>query len=277
MAIIPALVPREDLLNSIALSSASMNFTRIAGPAMGGFLLATLGGEGNFLFQAIFYGVMVLMIFAMRVPELPRDDTAEPKGFWEGMMEGMRYVRQHEAVLPLLALGVITLTLTMPLQSLLPIFAGEVYDVGPKGLGIMMSFAGLGAMLGTLAVASMGDLKRKGQVFLTCFAAMGVWLAIFGLTPWLPLAIVFLMILSVFQMVFMTIHQTLLQTASTDEVRGRVFSINMMTYGVMPFGTFAAGGVAEVIGAPATMVIMGILVTALALISLARFNIIREL
>ncbi len=277
MAIVPALVPREELMNSIALSSASMNFTRIAGPALGGLLLATMGGGGNFSVQAIFYGVMVLMILTMKVPERPDLGQAQTSSFWNGMMEGVRYVRKNEVVLALLALGVTTLTLTMPLQSLLPVFAGEVYDIGPGGLGIMMSFAGLGAFVGTLTVASIGDIKRKGHVFLTCFAAMGIWLVIFGLTPWLPLAIVFLMILSVFQMTFMTIHQTLLQTAVTDEVRGRVFSINMMTFGIMPLGTFAAGGAAEVIGAPATMAIMGVIITILAVVSFARLKVIREL
>jgi predicted MFS family arabinose efflux permease len=277
MAIVPALVPKEELMNSIALSSASMNFTRIAGPALGGLLLATMGGGGNFSVQAIFYGVMVMMILTMNVPERADLGHARTSSFWHGMMEGVSYVRKNQVVLALLALGVTTLTLTMPLQSLLPVFAGEVYDIGPGGLGIMMSFAGLGAFIGTLTVASLGDIKRKGQIFLTCFAAMGVWLVIFGLTPWLPLAIVFLMILSVFQMTFMTIHQTLLQTAVSDEVRGRVFSINMMTFGIMPLGTFAAGGAAEVIGAPATMAIMGVIITVLAAFSFARLRVIREL
>ena len=276
-SLVPALVPRHELLNAIALSSAAFNITRFLGPAAGGFLLKALGGGGNFMVQVGFYAIVVLLIAAMRVPAVPDGAQGRAANAWKSMIEGLRYVRTNSTVMTLLILALVPMLLGMPYQSLLPIFAGDVYDIGPGGLGILIALSGLGSFLATLVVASAGDFRRKGLVQLSALAMFGVALALFGQTPWLALAIVFLMLVGAFQMTYMTINQTLLQTSITDDVRGRVMSIYMLDAGMVPAGSFAAGAIARFFGAPTTVTIMGALIAGIAVLAMIRLKEFRNL
>lgn len=275
-SIVPALVPREDLLNALALSSAAFNITRTIGPAIGGFLLAALGGGGNFLVQVGCYAVVLVTIAAMRVPAVAMDSAGRSGSAWRSMLDGFRYVRTSPAVLMLLTLGLVPMLLGMPYQSLLPIFAADIYHLGASGLGILIGFAGLGSVVATFAVAGARDLRRRGLVQLLALCALGVMLALYGQVAWLPLALLVLMGVGAAQMTYSTLNQTQLQTTISDDVRGRVMSLYMLNVGLVPAGSFAAGGVAELIGAPATVTAMGVIITAIGLVALVRAKDMRE-
>jgi MFS family permease len=274
-SIVPALVPREDLLNALALSSAAFNITRTVGPAVGGFLLAALGGGGNFLVQAACYAVVLATIAAMRVPAVPAGAGGRAATAWQSLLDGFRYVRASPLVLALLALGLVPMLLGMPYQSLLPIFAAEIYHMGAGGLGVLIGFAGLGSVLATFAVAAAGDIPRKGLVQLGALGALGLTLALYGQIPWPAPAVVVLLGVGAAQMGYSTLNQTQLQTVISDDMRGRVMSLYMLNVGLVPAGSFAAGAVAEVIGAPATVTGMGALITGIALFAALRFRDLR--
>ena len=278
-ALVPVLVPRHDLMNAIALTSATFNIARVIGPATGGVLLATMGGGGNFLVQVGLYAVVVGLVAMMRVPAVPTAPTEHGRGasMWESLLEGFRYIRGNRLVVTLLLLSLVTMLVGMPYQSLLPVFAKDIHHIGSGGLGLLMACAGLGSIVATLAVAGAGDFRRKGRVQLLALGATGVALALFSQMTWLPLAIVFLMVAGGCQMLGMTINQTLLQGAITDDMRGRVSSVHMLDAGLMPLGSLAAGGIAEVIGAPATVTLMGAALAAVAARALARLRILRDL
>ena len=278
-ALVPVLVPRQDLMNAIALTSATFNIARVIGPATGGVLLATLGSGGNFLVQVGMYAAVVGLVAAMRVPVLPAVQTEPGRGtsMWESLLEGFLYIRGNRLVVTLLLLSLVTMLLGMPYQSLLPIFAEEIHHIGSGGLGLLMACAGLGSIVATLAIAGAGDLPRKGRVQLLALGATGVALALFSQMTWLPLTILFLMLVGGCQMLGMTINQTLLQTAITDEMRGRVSSVHMLDAGLMPLGSLAAGSIAEVIGAPATVTLMGAALAGVAALALVRLKILRDL
>jgi predicted MFS family arabinose efflux permease len=114
------------------------------------------------------------------------------------------------------------------------------------------------------------------MVMAFCLAAMGLALVFFSQAPWLALAIVFLMIVNMFQVTFVTLNQTVLQATITDDMRGRVASLHMLEYGLIPAGAFAAGGAAEVIGAPNTISIMGGIVTLIAIVTILRARTLRQ-
>ncbi len=274
-SLVPALVPREDLLNAIALSSTAFNLTRTIGPAIGGVLLATLGGGGNFLVQTACYAAVLVTIAAMRVPAVPDGAAGRATTAWGSIKEGMRYVRATPLVVTLLVLGLVPMMLGMPYQSLLPIFAADIYHIGAGGLGLLIGFGGLGSFLATLVVAGAGDFPRKGLVQLLALGALGVTLALYGQIPWLPLAVVVLVGVGAAQMTYSTINQTQLQTAITDDMRGRVMSLYMLNVGLVPAGSFAAGAVAELIGAPATVTGMGAVIAAIAVVAMIRLKDLR--
>jgi MFS transporter, DHA1 family, staphyloferrin A biosynthesis exporter len=276
-SLVSSLVPREDVLNAVALSSAAFNLTRMIGPAAGGLLLATVGGGGNFLVQAGCYALVVGMVYAMRVPALPPREDGRSESMWQSMAEGVRYVGRTPLLLTLLLLALVPMTLGMPYQSLLPIFAADVYGIGAGGLGFLIAIAGVGSFIATLWVAGAGDLRRRGLVQLIALGGMGLALVLFSRSGWLPLAVVFLLILGACQMAYMTINQTLLQTTAPESMRGRVMSLYMLNVGLVPAGSFAAGAVAEFAGAPATLTLMGILIAGIAVLALLRLPALRGL
>jgi MFS family permease len=277
-ALVPALVPRAELMNAIALSSATFNIARVIGPAIGGLLLATVGGGGNFLVQAGMYAVVIGLVATMRVPPVSAAESrrAGETGVWASLLEGLRYIRGNRLVVTLLLLSLVTMLVGMPYQSLLPVFAKDVHQIGSGGLGLLMACSGVGAIAGTLAIAGAGDFPYKGRVQLLALGATGVALALFGQASWLPLALVFLILTGGCQMMGMTLNQTLLQTSITDEMRGRVSSVHMLDAGLMPLGSLAAGGLAEALGAPAAVTVMGMVLAGIAALALLRLPILRQ-
>jgi MFS family permease len=276
-SIVPALVPRTDLLNAVALSSVAFNITRTVGPAIGGLLLAAIGGGGTFLVQAVLYAGVLAMTAAMRVPVLAEPAGGRATSAWGSMVEGFRYIRATPVVGALLVVGLVPMLLGMPYQSLLPIFAADVYDIGPGGLGILIGFGGLGSFVVTLIVASAGDFPHKGLVQLLALAALGVTLVLYSQITWLPLALVVLMAVGAAQMGYNTLNQTQLQTLTADAMRGRVMSVYMLNVGLVPAGSFAAGAVAALVGAPMTVAMMGVLITAIAVLAFVRVPSLRTL
>lgn len=269
-SLVPALVPRENLLNAIALSSAAFNITRTVGPALGGVLLATVGAGGNFVVQAACYAVVLVTIAAMRVPEIPEPEPGKRTSAWGSMLEGFRYVRASRFVVTLLVLGLVPLTLGMPYQSLLPIFAADVYGIGASGLGLLLGVAGLGSFAATVVVAGAGDFRRKGLVQLVALGMLGVTLALYGQITWLPAALLILILVGGAQMAYSTINQSQLQTEISDEMRGRVMSLYMLNVGLVPAGSFAAGAVAELAGVSVTVTATGIIIVMITVFAAVR-------
>lgn len=275
-AVIPTLVPEKEMMSAMALMMSALNFTRLIGPAIGGILLATLGGGGNFTVQAVLYAAVILMIVTMRIPPVPQAESNRDKSVLGSTIEGLRYVKRNDLVMGLLVLMLVPMTLAMPYMSLLAIFAKDVYHIGETGLGILLSFGGLGSLVGTLALASAGNIKNKGLLMMLTLTGMGATLIMFSWAPWLPLAIVFLMLTSAFQVTFLTVNQAVLQASISDDMRGRIASLYMLQYGFIPLGTLAAGAMADFIGTPVAIAIMGATVTAIGLIALSRNRTLRQ-
>jgi MFS family permease len=274
---VPSLVPREDLTNAMALVSAANNATRLIGPAAGGFLIAALGVAGNFLVQTVLYGVVVLTITALQYRPLPESGPLrKAPPMWTSMLDGFKYVRGNREVWVLLVLALVPMTLLLPYISLLPIYAGRVFDIGPGGLGVLLAVAGLGSLMANLFVASAREMRRKGLIQLVALGVTGLTLVFFSRATWLPLALVLLVVMGAAQMTYFTINQTVLQIATREDMRGRVMSLYMLNAGLIPLGSFVAGTLAAFIGAPMTLTIMGAAAAGMAALAAVRFKDLRE-
>ena len=276
-SVLPSLVPRAELLNAVSISSAAFNITRTVGPAIGGLLLATLGGGGTFLVQSVLYAVVLAMTAAMHIPPLAPSPTGNGGTAWQSIQEGVRYVRATPVVASLLLLGLVPMLLGMPYQSLMPIFAADIYRIGPGGLGVLTGVAGFGSVMATVVIAGLGDFPRRGLVQILCLAAFGVTLLLFSQVTWLPLALAVLVGVGAAQFGYNALNQTQLQTAIVDHMRGRVMSLYMLNVGLVPAGSLAAGLLADALGAPATLALMGSLIAGIATLALARAGNIRRL
>ena len=267
-ALIPDVVPRAELMNAVALNSAAFNFTKIIGPSVGGVLIVLFGLAGNFYIQSATYLFVMWMIYRMHIPERVRD--ANRSSVLSNLREGIRYVWSEPVVFSILATAMIPRLFAMPYQALMPIFQKDVLQVGADGLGMMMAAPGLGAMLVMLSVAHFANrVNRPGLLMIAALVLQGAFLILFALMRTLPLALLTLVVVGGFQVLFMSISNMVLHMTVPDQLRGRVMSIYMLDRGITPAGALMAGVSAHFIGAPYTVVGMGAMVLALAAVVVA--------
>jgi MFS transporter, DHA1 family, staphyloferrin A biosynthesis exporter len=267
-SVVPGLVPKHELMNALALNSAGFNITRIAGPAVGGFMLDHLGGGENFTLQSVFYVGVILMVMPMAIPALMRRGPVV--SVRENLTEGIKYVLRHKQLRVQLALAFVPTVLAFPYMALMPIFAAEVLGKGAGGLGLMGTAVGVGAVIGTLTMATLTNVQHKGYVMLGAVFLLGASLMLFALSRNFELTLVILAVTGAAQMVYLTTNQTILQMAVSDDLRGRVMGVYMLSQGMMPLGGLLGGGLAEVIGAPSAVLIMGAGVCLMALLFLTK-------
>ncbi len=290
-AIVPNLVPREQITNAVALSSSAFNLTRLVGPIAAGFIIAGVGVEGAFAAKGVAYVGVIGMIVLMKVPAIsPR---ARRGSILANLAGGFSYVKSNTIVLTLLLIALIPMLVSMPyVMTFMPVFADEVYGIGPEGMGLLYTAAGIGSLGGTLTVASLGNFSRKGLLLLLSGVGMGVMLVLFGSASWmpvgglmralfgsestLPLTLLVLVGVGFPQMFTMSLTQTLLQMSITDEVRGRVMSIYMLDRALTPLGSLFAGTMGRQYGAPQAVVIGGILTAVLGVAALVFLPTIRN-
>jgi MFS family permease len=275
-SMIPSLVPKADLANAIALNSGGFNLMKIVGPAIGGALIALFGPGGNFFVQALAYVGVLMMIYWMQVPPTPAQ--ARRSSAMANLKEGFAYVWSTPAVLALMTLAYVPRVFAVPYQTLMPVFQKDVLGVGPEGLGLLMAAPGVGAVLAVLILASVSSrMRRQGILLVTSIVILGLCLMLFSRITYFPLALLSLVAVGVFQMLFLASTNTILQLIVPDELRGRVMSLYMLDRGFMPAGALFAGVAAHLIGAPATVATMGAIVIVLSLLVAWRAPAIRAL
>ena len=268
-SIVPHLVPPKDLMNAIALNSAGFNITRIVGPSLAGLLIAGVGIGGNFYLQALAYVGVAAMIRQMNIPPIPR--ASREVSPWRHLAEGARYVWHHPTLRVQMSLALIPVVLALPYISLMPVFAKDVLHVGPAGFGVLSAAPGVGALIGTLTIASLGNVRRKGLVLFVALIGLGASLILFSESRSFPLSLALLVLVGGFQMTYMATNQTLLQMSMSDEFRGRAMGIYMLNQGLLPLGSLFAGTLAGLTSAPFAVSVMGgsvLLLTSLAFLTM---------
>ena len=275
-SMIPSFVPKKELANAIALNSGGFNLMKIINPAVNNAMIALFGAGGNFFVQAVAYIGVLVMIYLMHVPPTPAE--ARRSSALTNLKEGFSYVWSTPAVLALMILAYVPRVFAVPYQTLMPVFQKDVLEVGPEGLGLLMAAPGVGAVTAVLILASVANrVRRQGLFLVGSIVILGFLLILFSQIKSFPLALISLVAVGVFQMLFLASTNTLLQLIVPDQLRGRVMSLYMLDRGFMPAGALFAGVAAHFIGAPSTVAMMGVVVVILALIVAWRVPAIRTL
>jgi MFS family permease len=251
---IAEIVDQETLLNASSLSSVAMSLMGIVGAPVAGVLLERIGVAAVYFLQVPLYGLIVF--FLLHLPVTPPSDRKRGSVLLE-LVEGLRYVRARAMVVILLVMSLSRVLLAMPYQTFLPVFAEDVFEMGAAGLGLLQSAVGVGAMVASLWVASLGDFRRKGGLLLGAGLVLGGSLLFFARAPSYYLALAALILVGAAGNVCMVANFTLLQTVVSDEVRGRVLSMAMWLWGFSPLGTVPAGALADRWGAPMAVALQG--------------------
>ncbi len=263
-AILSETVPEKSLMNAISLNNSGMNLTRIIGPALAGFLILYIGTHGVFFIVGgiyIFSVISTLMIDAGRTPA-----SSSRNGVGGDIKEGLAYVVADPGRKGLVILMLITTLFGFSFWGLLPAWAREALNVQSGGLGILMTIMGVGALFGTLGLAALPNLvQRRGLLLLGFTIIWGIALALFSqMTSYLE-TIPFLLLIGVVSAVHMSLGMTMLQTLAAPQMRGRMMSIGMMTFGAMPLSSVPFGILAEQVGTPNSLLLSGALLSVVAL------------
>ena len=260
-------VPRRNLVNAFALNALAFNSTRLVVPTVAGLMLVWVGPGRTLLLGTALYLAGALTAMGMRLtPSQGRDGS--PSTAVTKLVEAARYVLSEPLVLLVLGLGVLQLLIVMPfVHGLLPVYASEVFRMGPAGLGLMMSAVGAGAVLGAIALATLGEVARKGR-FLVVAVSLNA-LAMIALSrsgtalPPIPV----LLVLGAGMGIQFSIGGAFVLGMTPGYLRGRVAALSMMTFGLFPVGALLSGGLAEVLDAPsATLIGAGALIATLAVL-----------
>jgi MFS family permease len=254
-AAIPSLVPRELLMNAMSLGSSAMNATRILAPAVGGLLIEPIGVGGGFAVLTALYGLAV--VFSFGLPRMPAAERDAKVTFFSDFAGGFSFIRSNKLVLGLLLMSTVPVVFMMPYQTLLPVFSEDVWHVGANGLGVLQAMSGVGGLIGGLIVANMDRHPQKGRVMFLSAIFTGVFLIAFALSPSFSIALPMLAAVGLASMIFMTVNNTVITSVIPDHVRGRVMSVMMMSFGLMPLGAVPASIAAEYIGTPTVVAIGG--------------------
>jgi MFS family permease len=267
-ALIFELVGENTLMNAIALNAAAMNFIRLAAPAFAGFFIAFWSVESVYYIMTALYAIGFM--FAMRLPRTGKDRLRESSTIQE-LTEGLRYIRHNDNVLALLVLTLLATILSMPYLFLLPMFTRDIFlvDVSIFGRltswpligsmllalgessarqGLLISVSGLGALAGSLVVASMSSRKR-GLIYLLSLLLTAVSLVAFSATGSYLLALIIFVTMGLGQAGRLSLSNTLLLAHTDDTHQGRVMSVYMMNWGITMVGVFFVSILADHVGA----------------------------
>ncbi len=263
-ALVSDVVPVDKLMNAVSLNNSGMNLSRIIGPAIAGILIVYIDTAGTFyLISACYLGA----VLSMAMLKTDRNQTGRGvNSIMEDIRAGLSYAAGDQAILGLIIILFVPALFGFPFTALLPAWARESLDAQSDVLGMLMMAMGIGALTGSLILASMKNLARRGVFLLILGISWGVVLTLFSQVTSYGSAIFLLSLLGLLSAVFMSLNMTLLQTYVTSDMRGRIMSISMMTFGAMPLGAVPFGALAEEIGTPNALSLSGLLLTAFTLI-----------
>lgn len=258
-AIIPQIVRREHLFNAFAICMLTSSSTRLVVPAAAGLLIIFIGPGATLLAGALMYLTASVIVITIHIQTATADQT-QPRSIVKDFFDGVRYVQGDPILFPVILLGAATYTLMVPaVHGLMPVYASEVFNVGPAGLGLMTSALGLGATLGSLFLASISEIKYKGRFMIGCLLLMVLAALSFSHISVLIVTLPFLVLANGGFDTFAAFRSASIQVISPNPLRGRVSAVNQMGSGLLGLGSLLVGVAADLVGAPSTTLIASLI------------------
>ena len=257
-AIIGDVVPREGLTNAIGLNSIIFNVARSTGPALAGVLIVAFGTGGAFAAQAMFYLLATYWTLRLRA----RDGSAahgrhgHADSFARSIVEGWKFSWRNIEVRTALLVVMFASLLIVPFTTLLPVFARDILGVGASGQGFLLTAMGIGALGSAMMIATFGDRMPRGLFMLGGVALYGLGVVVFALSPWFQFSMLLMVIIGFANVCSHALVQTVIQSYSPAEFRGRAIALFHMSQVVMTVGSMAIGSLAALAGTEWAVVIM---------------------
>jgi MFS family permease len=265
-AFIRDLVGGADVQNAVALAAMSRNVVGIVAPVVAGAVLAAGGGAALLGIVATGHAVMCGLLLTIRVQGTSAPDPAARAGVLASLGEVFRYVRSERLLRTLLLVETIPGLFALPYATMLPVFAGGIYERGAGGLGLMQSMVAIGALTGSLTLTLHSRARRRGLLLIGAITSFGVMLVLFALVHAWPLALVLLVVIGLSDTLYFLTINTLMLTQAPEHLRGRVMSLfTLADLGMLPLGSVMLGGLAGVFGVRAALAGGGLATVAVIL------------
>lgn len=267
-SIITELVDRSILMNAFAVDALGMGLMGVFSASIAGLIINAVGVQGVYYLMGIMYLVAIYTI--VQLPTAPPKE-GEPTSVWADLVGGAKYLREQPTLLTILGLALVRVFFVMPYNTLMPAFARDNMGFDAAGLGLLQSAAGVGALGASLMACYMGDLKGKGKLLVAASIVLGLCLILYVNVPWVPGVFIVLALVGGLNNLYMVLNNTLLLSHTDPAFRGRVSSISMMEWGLMPLGTIPSGAIADRVGVSWVVSVQGAIVaTAFLVVSILR-------
>ena len=262
-ALLPTLVDPEDLTNAIAMNSIQFNLARILGPTIGGIAYTTLGATWCFTLNGISYIAVIASLLMIHVRFVP---AKTQQRVLSSMKEGIQFIRQRDGMSALVVLAFCTTLFGFSLNGFLPVFVQNIFHGGPEIYTVLLVSSGAGSISGALTVAAMEKLKGQGRTTLLILISLGILIAGFALSKWLPLSCLLLFLAGAAIMASASLMLSLAQLITTDAMRGRVMSVYTLAFRAgLPLGALALGKLIPIFGASKALTGSGFALVTVAL------------
>jgi MFS family permease len=252
-SILAELVPREELLNAVSLYTVGFNLARIVGPSLGGVMVLWIGVGGCYAAFAASLIVSAVGMMLMRTNEQPV--THSRQSFLREFQDGFRYVWHAPVILCSIMAAYTFAVFIVTYQNFLPVFAKEILNVGPEGLGILMAAPGIGGIASLTFLASVGERWDRAMVLWFMTTVTPIFLILFCASPIFSLSVLLLALVGAGQVTFRTISRVIIQIEAPRELMGRVMSVFNLDQGMRAVGSVVMGASATLFGAPVGLAI----------------------
>jgi MFS family permease len=260
-AIISDVVPTKNLTNAIGLNSIIFNVARSTGPALAGILIASLGTGGAYAAQAAFYVLATFWTLRLRAaagaPGAAHGGHGHGVSFGRSIVEGWKFGWRNETVRTALLITMLASLFIVPFTTLLPVFARDLLHVGATGQGLLLTAMGIGALGSAVIIATFGDSMPRGLFMLGGVALYGVSVVAFAASPWFEFSMFLMIIVGFANVCSHALVQTVIQTYSPAEFRGRAIALFQMGQVVMTAGSMMIGWLAALFGTVSAVALMG--------------------
>ncbi len=256
-ALVPNLVPKEHLLNAVALNQATQQGSRLFGPLAIAPLLAFVSIAAAFWLCGLFYAAALVQVLRIKTRSRGRIDPN--RSFGQNLAAGYVYTYRHPLLLAMVLLVVAHCSLTMSYESMLPVLAEEKLGTGSAGFSYLLAGVGAGALVSSVFLAGIRDEATRGRVFLIFGVTSGLGPIALALSTSQELSIAATVFMGANQAGFMTITHTIIQSLVPDEIRGRISGVySMHVGGTMAIANLANGGLSDLVSAPLVLAAGGL-------------------
>lgn len=245
-ALLIDLLGTSGITNAVALDSVGMNGSRMIGPALGGALIALIGVTGGFVVTTISYALGLMLLMTLRVNQVEHP-ARQSESVARNLAEGLRYAGQNRIIKADIYITVIMNFLLFPYMQMVPVLARDVLHVGPTLMGLLQSAEGLGALVGSIAIASIASIRYYGRYFVIGSAIALLAVVGFSMSEWYILSFPMLLIVGMGTACFGTMQSTMVMLSASDEMRGRALGVISLAIGAGPLGSLVLGAVADAV------------------------------